>query len=243
MERPHRSLTVVMLATCLGLLVPYVARAQESATTLPEDPAVVAASVSGVITTPPPPVSVDVVVPPVVVSEPSFSSPEEENVTDAVNVQDPGPVMPADAAIADQLVVASVGELPDEGALAETSIGATRAVPANNGDCTAATPKAPTKNEMKIEGAGSVSCSTVQRSLNVVACLDYREAGDWEPLACKPKTVSQASSTSKKVSAFCVPGRFFYRVRVYGAATSRSGAQTSIPTKTTVSSGRIPCAR
>lgn len=239
-DRSRHLTAVALVGLCLAALGPYVARAQES-TAQTVDPAVAdLALVGGAIVTPPPipPVYVEVIPP--TVSEPAIESPEEEDLTDGVNVNDPGPIMPVDPGQIDAAITASIGgELPDGVDTAGKGAQAADQA-ATSSDCSA-NAATPGKNQMKIEASGSVSCGSVQRSLNVVVCIDYRPAGTWETLACKPKTVSQASSTSKKVSVACVPGRFVYRTRVSGAATSKSGAQADIPTDTQLS-GRLFCA-
>lgn len=241
MKLNYRKFVAVALAgACLATTGSYVALA-EDAVVDPTDPAVVEESLSGVLVTPPP-VGVQVVVPevPVIIEEPAYASPEEEDLTAGVNVNDPGPVMPADPGAVDSAVVGTVGPAPD--AVALSTVGVRAADSAGGGECSAS-PRVPWKEDVKMWGSGSVTCSTTQRSLNVVVCLEYRQAGVWEELACKPKTVSQAKTTSKKVSAPCVPGRFRYRTLVSGVATSKSGQRTSIPQQTAATSGLVACMR
>lgn len=228
---------VALAGACIASTGSYAASAQDATVDPAVDPEVVAESLSGELATPPP-VQIAVDPAPVVIEEPAVSSPEEENLTN-VTVRDPGPVMPADPGAVDSAVVGSVGAAPDATSLAAVSTNV--ADNAGGGECSA-TASVPYKQDIKIWGNGSVSCGSVQRSLNVIVCLEVRQAGAWDELGCKPKTVSQAKSTSKKVSVACVPGRFLYRTVVWGAATSRSGNRSSIPQDTAVTSGRIPCA-
>lgn len=242
--RTNRLIAVALAGACFAL-VPYVASAQDAATaplapsvTAPPvvEDAAVAESSAGAGGVGIPPVYVQVVPP--TVSEPAVSSPEEEDLTSSVNVSDPGPVMPVDPGALDVVVTTSIGgELPDNSQFTSKAGDETPTA----GDCSAS-PRTPVKNGVKIEASGAISCGDVQRSLNVVVCIEYREAGAWETLACKPKTVSQTKTADKKVSAACVPGRFLYRTRVTGAATAKSGARADVPERTAPTGGRIPCA-
>ena len=242
--RSNRLIAVALAGACFAL-VPYVASAQDAATaplvapvTAPpvvEDVAVAETTAGGGgIGIPPIYVHVD----PATVSEPAFSSPEEEDLTSGVYVEDPGPVMPVDPGTVDVMVTSSIGgELPDNSQYTSKAGDETPTA----SDCSAS-PRTPVKSGMKIEASGAISCGSVQRSLNVVVCIEYREAGTWETLACKPKTVSQTKAADKKVSGSCLPGRFFYRTRVTGAATAKSGAKADVPERTAPTSGRIACA-
>lgn len=240
---PKQLIAVALAGACIATSGSYVALAQDAAVDPATDPAVVDQSLSGVLATPPP-TEVQIVVPEVVgdVANTSVASPEEEDLTAGVNVDDPGPIMPVDPGALDSAVVANVGTPPDALTVADFGVNtADGSTPGGGGECSVS-PAAPTKQEMRIWASGSISCGSVQRSLNLVVCIDYREAGVWEQLTCKGKTVSNAKSTSKKASTPCVPGRFFYRTRVNGAATSQGGVRTSIPTRTAATGSRIPCA-
>ena len=240
-DRSKHLTALAVVGVCFAALGPYVAHAQDAAVET-VDPAVAAASLSGdAIVTPPPLSPVEVYVGDPGISEPAFESPEEENLTEGVNVADPGHVMPVDPGVADAAITSSIGgELPD--GVGTTGKGAQMADQTATGSDCSASAAAPSKDQMKIEASGSISCGSVQRTLNVVVCIDYRPAGTWEELACKPKTASQMKSISKKVSVACVPGRFYYRTRVTGVSTSKSGAQADVPEDTAPTGGRIFCA-
>ena len=238
-DRSRHLSALAIVSVCLAAFGPYVAHAQDS-TAETVDAVAVDASLSGVLSTPPPipPIDVHGEIPDV--SEPTIESPEEEDLTDGVNVADPGPVTPVDTGRVDAFVVESLGgELPDGVDTAGKGAQAAEQTATSN-DCSADA-STPVKNGMKIEGIGSATCGSRQRSLNIVVCIDYRPAGTWETLGCKPKTHSNTTTTSKKVSVPCVPGRHVYRTRVSGAAKGKSDREADIPGATRIS-GRLFCA-
>lgn len=170
----------------------------------------------------------------------AVETPEEEDVLDTVFVPDPGPIFLIDPAIVDQIVMGNAGELPNDWPHIVYLFYVLSTL--TNGNCdNGATAQVPFKQGAKIKARGGMVCPTIQKEIALKVCIDFRQAGEWALLGCKPKAVTDTDRAHKRITVACQPGRFFYRTRTVATATNQAD-QESFDTATAVTSGRITCA-